>query len=113
MIGGMADVNSPPSSYADFRHLQFERPTPGVLLVTIDRPQVLNAANERLHREFSELWPVVDADESVAVSVITGAGRAFSAGGDLAMVERMKQITGRSSSSGGTPRLWWSRCWPR
>ena len=35
------------------------------------------------------MWGVVDADESVAVSVITGAGRAFSAGGDLAMVERM------------------------
>jgi len=60
-----------------------------VLLITIDRPDVLNAANEQLHREFSAVWPVVDADQSVAASVITGAGRAFSAGGDLAMVERM------------------------
>jgi enoyl-CoA hydratase len=50
---------------------------------------VLNAANERLHRELSQIWPVVDADDSVAVSVITGAGTAFSAGGDLAMVEKM------------------------
>ena len=79
----------PFSSYEDFQHLRFERPRPGVLLVTIDRPDVLNAANERLHREFSEIWPVIDADPSVAASVITGAGRAFSAGGDLAMVERM------------------------
>jgi enoyl-CoA hydratase len=77
------------SSYDDFQHLRFARPRPGVLLVTIDRPEVLNAANEQLHREFSEIWPVVDADPSVAVSVITGAGRAFSAGGDLAMVARM------------------------
>ena len=65
------------------------RPGAGVLLITIDRPEVLNAADERLHRELSEVWAVVDADDSVAVSVITGAGRAFSAGGDLAMVERM------------------------
>lgn len=76
-------------SYDDFAHLRFDRPSPGVLLITIDRPDVLNAANERLHREFSQVWAVVDGDESVAVSVITGAGRAFSAGGDLAMVERM------------------------
>jgi enoyl-CoA hydratase len=76
-------------SYDDFLHLRFDRPSVGVLLITIDRPDVLNAANERLHREFSEIWSVVDADDSVAVSVITGAGRAFSAGGDLAMVERM------------------------
>ena len=48
-----------------------------MLLITIDRPDVLNAANERLHRELSEVWAVVDADDPVAVSVITGAGRAF------------------------------------
>jgi enoyl-CoA hydratase len=77
------------SSYEDFEHLRFDRPAPGVLLITIDRPDVLNAANERLHREFSQVWSVVDRDDSIAVSVITGAGRAFSAGGDLAMVETM------------------------
>ncbi len=87
----MTDTSMPIgfSSYDDFEHLRFDRPGPGVLRITIDRPEVLNAANERLHREFSQVWRVVDADESVAVSVITGAGRAFSAGGDLAMVERM------------------------
>jgi len=79
----------PFSSYDDFEHLSFSRPASSVLLITIDRPEVLNAANVRLHRELSEIWPVIDADDSVAVSVITGAGRAFSAGGDLAMVERM------------------------
>ncbi len=77
------------SSYRDFQHLRFDRPNPGVVLITVDRPEVLNAANERLHRELSQVWAIVDADESVAVSVITGAGRAFSAGGDLAMVDRM------------------------
>jgi enoyl-CoA hydratase len=78
-----------PATYETFAHLRFERPSPGVLLITIDRPDVLNAANEQLHREFSAIWPVVDRDPTVSVSVITGAGRAFSAGGDLDMVERM------------------------
>jgi enoyl-CoA hydratase len=88
---GMTEQTVPStfSSYGDFRHLRFSRPQHDVLLVTIDRPDVLNAANERLHREFSEIWQVIDKDDTVAVSVITGAGRAFSAGGDLAMIERM------------------------
>ena len=77
------------ASYDDFAHLRFDRPADGVLLITIDRPEVLNAANERLHREFSQVWRVVDADDTVAVSVITGSGKAFSAGGDLAMIEQM------------------------
>ncbi len=77
------------TEYGDFAHLRFEHQGDGVLLVTIDRPDVLNAADERLHRELGAVWAVVDADDTVAVSVLTGAGRAFSAGGDLAMVERM------------------------
>jgi enoyl-CoA hydratase len=60
-----------------------------VLLVTIDRPDVLNAANPRLHRELSEIWQVIDGDAAVAASVITGAGSAFSAGGDFEMIEAM------------------------
>jgi len=77
------------TSYEEFEHLRFDRRPGGVLLVTLDRPEVLNAANERLHRELSQVWGVVDADPWVAVTVVTGAGRAFSAGGDLDMIERM------------------------
>ena len=54
-----------------------------------NRPDVLNAANVRMHREMSEVWAVVDADPDARVSVVTGAGRAFSAGGDLDMIEEM------------------------
>jgi enoyl-CoA hydratase len=60
-----------------------------VLLVTINRPEVLNAANARLHWEFTQIWPVVDADPKTRVVVVTGAGKAFSAGGDLSLVEDM------------------------
>jgi len=77
------------TTYEAFEHLRFDRRPGGVLLVTLDRPEVLNAANERLHRELSQVWGVVDADPWVAVTVVTGAGRAFSAGGDLDMIERM------------------------
>jgi enoyl-CoA hydratase len=79
----------PQIEYGDFQHLSFERPRPGVLLVTLDRPEVLNAANVRMHKEMSEVWSRIDADDDIAISVVTGAGRAFSAGGDLAMIEEM------------------------
>jgi enoyl-CoA hydratase len=76
-------------NYADFKHLTFESKPNGVLLVTINRPEVLNAANARLHWEFTQIWPVVDADPKTRVVVVTGAGKAFSAGGDLSLVEDM------------------------
>ncbi|HSE93380.1 MAG TPA: enoyl-CoA hydratase/isomerase family protein [Methylomirabilota bacterium] len=73
--------------YADYEHLAFERRPHGVLLITINRPEVLNAANDRLHWELTQIWLTIDRDDDTRVAVITGAGRAFSAGGDLEMVE--------------------------
>ena len=74
--------------YGDFQHLTFSSGDDGVLVITIDRPERLNAANDRLHHELGAVWGVVGSDPSVRCAVITGAGRAFSAGGDLDMVER-------------------------
>ena len=73
--------------YAEYKHLTFERKPHGVVLITIDRPDVLNATNDRLHWELTQIWRTVDADDSARVAVVTGRGRAFSAGGDLEMVE--------------------------
>lgn len=73
--------------YAEYKHLLFERRQNGVLLITINRPEVLNATNDRLHWELTQIWLTIDADPDTRVAVVTGAGRAFSAGGDLDMVE--------------------------
>jgi len=72
-----------------YEHLRFERREDGVALITIDRPERMNATNERLHAELAGVWRDVADDEAVRVAVVTGAGRAFSAGGDLEMVQRM------------------------
>jgi enoyl-CoA hydratase len=76
-------------NYRDYRHLRFEHPETGVLQITIDRPERMNATNERLHRELAYVWRDVAEDEQTRVALITGAGRAFSAGGDLEMIEQM------------------------
>src|SRR3989442_879014 len=73
--------------YRDYQHLTFARRERGVVLVTINRPEVLNATNDRLHWELTQVWLTLDADETARVAVVTGAGRAFSAGGDLDMVD--------------------------
>jgi enoyl-CoA hydratase/carnithine racemase len=74
-------------TYADYQHLLFTREKDGVLLITINRPESLNATNARLHWELTQVWLTVDADPDVRVALITGAGKAFSAGGDLDMVD--------------------------
>lgn len=73
--------------FADYQHILFEHRDDGVLWVALNRPDVLNAANARMHTELVELWATIDRDPEVRVAVISGAGRAFSAGGDLNMVE--------------------------
>jgi len=80
-------LNGGPMRYDDYEHLQFELRPNGVLLITINRPHVLNATNDRLHWELTQVWLTVDADPQARVALVTGAGRAFSAGGDLEMVE--------------------------
>jgi enoyl-CoA hydratase len=73
--------------YKQFQRMLFEYKDNGVLLITINRPEVLNATDAILHQELATVWPVVDADPKVKVAVITGAGRAFCAGGDIDMLE--------------------------
>ena len=75
--------------YREYQHLMFERRGDGILLITINRPDVLNATNNRLHWELSHVWLDIAEDADTNVVVVTGAGRAFSAGGDLDMIEAM------------------------
>ena len=72
-----------PADYTKYQHLLFERRENGILWITINRPEHLNATNVRLHTELCEVWHDVGKDPETRVAVITGAGKAFSAGGDL------------------------------
>ena len=74
-------------NYTDYQHLLFERRPHGVLLITINRPDVMNATNGRLHWELTQIWDTVAVDDDTSVVVVTGAGKAFSAGGDLNWIE--------------------------
>src|SRR5262245_15628017 len=60
-----------------------------VRIVRLARPEQLNAVNEALPPELTRLFPLLSADPDARVAVITGEGRAFSAGGDFDLLERM------------------------
>jgi len=77
------------SAYGRYQRLAFDRPRPDVLRITMNNPARLNAADAVMHAELADIWRDVDRDDSVAAVVLTGAGKAFSAGGDFAMIEEI------------------------
>ena len=55
-----------------------------VALITLNRPQSLNSFTRAMHQELWDAFDTIDADKSIRALVITGAGRGFCAGADLA-----------------------------
>jgi enoyl-CoA hydratase/carnithine racemase len=56
---------------------------PGLATITLNRPEKLNAISFRMHRELQQACRELNEDPDVRVVIVTGAGRAFSAGADL------------------------------
>jgi len=57
--------------------------------VVLNRADQLNAANATLHTALARVWGRLAEDKDVRVVILTGAGRAFSAGGDFDLIERI------------------------
>ena len=74
-------------SYADYACIKVTR-RDRILTVTLNRPDVLNAVDAALHRELSRIFYDVQVDGDADIVVLTGAGRAFCAGGDIAWMQR-------------------------
>jgi enoyl-CoA hydratase len=68
--------------YAGYETMEFDRDA-GILTVTLNRPDKLNAVNAAMHTELASVFRDIADDDDVDVVIITGRGRAFSAGGDL------------------------------
>ena len=71
--------------YSSFsqRNLQIEI-RDQVAIATMNRPDKRNAIDYPLHEALEEMFPVLGHDPDVSVVVLTGAGKAFCAGGDVA-----------------------------
>ena len=68
----------------------------GIVLITVNRPQALNALNPQVLDELYKAFEQFDADESADVAILTGEGRAFVAGADIVAMSTMSTLEGRN-----------------
>src|SRR4051794_11575562 len=64
-----------------------------IRVIRLNRPEQLNATNHELHQGLAELFPQIDADDDARAVVLTGNGRAFSAGGDFTYLDELSKDT--------------------
>lgn len=65
------------------KHCVLSFPRPNVLLVKLNRAKDLNCINSEGHMELDAIWNWMDDEPNLTCGIITGTGRAFSAGADL------------------------------
>jgi len=75
--------------YEAYDRLLIERPADRVLKITFNNPKTYNSVDAETHTQITNIWREIDTDPSVNTVIITGAGKAFSAGGDFDMIERI------------------------
>jgi enoyl-CoA hydratase/carnithine racemase len=75
--------------YSRYQDLKVRMLEPGILEIVMgdEASGRLSTAGHRMHAELAEIWRDVDRDPQVRVAIISGAGKGFSAGGDLSLVE--------------------------
>ncbi len=78
----------------NYETILIEKGADGVAVLTLNRPERLNAVNGVMHSELMQIWLDVQADADVLAAVITGAGRAFCAGGDFSGAASMAPKSG-------------------
>ena len=85
-----------------FQLLSFELDTEGLALVTIRRPEKLNALNRAVISELGEVFRMAADDASVRALILTGAGeKAFVAGADIAEIAKTNAIEAEQTSRRG------------
>ena len=96
--------------YSKYQYLKIDVDAEGICTVTMNRPEAMNAAGGPMHPELERIWLDINEDPSVKAVILTGAGRAFSAGGDLkGMAQRVgtpENIKHGLEAPARTRRLW-------
>lgn len=78
-----------------------------VAVVTLNRPEVLNAMDLRLLAELAEAWDAIDGDDEIRVAILTGAGGNFSSGADLKLMHKDQSDSPWHARFREDPELHW------
>src|SRR6476659_2615760 len=69
--------------YAAYTRLKIDYPAARVLRLTFDRPETYNSVDAATHTQLTDIWRDIDDDPDINAVIVTGAGKAFSAGDDF------------------------------
>jgi enoyl-CoA hydratase len=75
--------------YAAYTKLKIDYPASRVLRITFDRPETYNSVDAETHTQLTHIWRDINEDNDINAVIITGAGKAFSAGGDFELIKRV------------------------
>jgi len=70
-------------------------------VITMNRPEALNALNEQVLRDLDAVLDQVENDEEILVAVVTGAGRSFVAGADIGQMSTLTAVEGKKFGAFG------------
>ena len=80
-----------------YKTLRVETPKPGVLSVTLNRPEIRNAFNEQMIQELNQIFTQDVLKPEVRLVVLRGEGKVFCAGGDLNWMKKSIALTGEAN----------------
>jgi len=83
--------------YSKYKTIKLEKKDK-IMTITLDQPETRNAIGTETHKELTELFLDLNQDDEINVVILTGAGKAFSAGGDIKGLDEIKK-----DPSGGVP----------
>jgi len=75
--------------YANYSRLKIDYPSDRVLRVTFDRPETYNSVDAQTHTQLTNIWRDINDDPDISTVIVTGAGKAFSAGGDFELIKKI------------------------
>ncbi|MGE0232174.1 MAG: enoyl-CoA hydratase/isomerase family protein [Flavobacteriaceae bacterium] len=75
--------------YSAYDELKVDRPEDGILRVSFNRPDRMNALTSETHRQLGDIWRDIDRDDTVRAVLLCGEGDHFCAGGEFDLVENL------------------------